>query len=221
MERSGRRTMIYIALVEDDPRAASLLKEYLDGEELKIISHYGSAEDALAQIPQLPLPDLVMMDIGLPGISGIAATAELKRQFPQLEIVMMTTFEDSKSIVDAIKAGASGYLLKASSHQEIRDALLEIHRGGSFLTGRIARKVLEEFRTGFTAATSPAPSQDNDLTAREQQILDQLVKGDTYRQIADNFNISVHTVNNHIRRIYEKLQVNSRAEAVARVIGLH
>jgi len=212
--------MIFIALIEDDQVAATLLKEYLACEELKIVSHYDCAEDALRHIPTLPLPDLILMDIGLPGISGIEATQQLKQQFPQVEIVMMTTFEDSQNIIEAIKAGASGYLLKASSRQEIRNALCEIHRGGSYLSGRIARKVLDEFRAGISLVNPINISVEDNLTPREQEILTQLVKGETYNQIADDFSISVHTVNNHIRKIYEKMQVNSRAEAVAQVIGM-
>lgn len=215
--------MIFVTLVEDDPIAADLLKDYLSGEELKINCHYTSAEAALARIPSLPLPDIVLMDIGLPGISGIEATKRLKQLFPDIDIVMMTTFEDSKSILEAIKAGASGYLLKASSSDEIRDALQEIHRGGSFLSGRIARKVLDEFRGGLVAQDVPAAAnahQVEQLTEREQEILDRLVKGDSYKVIADVCSISVHTVNNHIRRIYEKMQVHSRAEAVARAMGM-
>ncbi len=213
--------MIFVTLVEDDPVAADLLKDYLNGEELKIIGHYTSAEAALARIPGLPLPDIVLMDIGLPGISGIEATKRLKALFPDIDIVMMTTFEDSKSILGAIKAGASGYLLKASSSSEIRDALQEIHRGGSFLSGRIARKVLDEFRSDLAGQDAPAGNhQVAQLSTREQEILDRLVKGDSYKIIADACNISVHTVNNHIRKIYEKMQVHSRAEAVAKAMGV-
>jgi len=211
--------MIFITLVEDNAVAADLLKEYLSGEELKVISHYSSAEDALAQIPSLPLPDLILMDIGLPGLSGIEATRQLKQQFPELEIVMLTTFEDSRSVVDAIKAGASGYLLKASTQTQIRDALLEVKRGGSYLSGRIARKVLEEFREGFSHKDQSMTEVES-LTAREREILDKLVAGASYKIIAGEFNISVHTVNNHIRRIYEKMQVSSRAEAVAKAMGI-
>ncbi len=217
--------MIFISLIEDNPVAADLLKEYLSGEELKITCHYDSAEAALAQIPSLPLPDLVLMDIGLPGISGIEATRQLKRQFPDLEIVMLTTFEDSHSVVEAIKAGASGYLLKASSQTQIRDALLEIKRGGSFLSGRIARKVLDEFRAEFTTNTDRRSHQRDELSAeiltdREREILNKLITGASYKVIASDFNISVHTVNNHIRKVYEKMRVGSRAEAVAKVMGL-
>ncbi len=220
--------MIFVALIEDDPVAAELLKDYLSGDEIKISCHYESAEKALERIPTLPLPDIILMDIGLPGLSGIEATRHLKQQFPHVEIVMLTTFEDSTSIMAAIHAGASGYLLKASSSTEIRDALQEVSRGGSFLSGRIARKVLDEFRLGDSMTGSlndpelkPAqPGTHETLTIREQEILQRLVKGESYKLIADEFNISVHTVNNHIRKIYEKMQVHSRAEAVAKVIGL-
>ncbi|HEB63342.1 MAG TPA: response regulator transcription factor [Gammaproteobacteria bacterium] len=212
--------MIFITLIEDNPVSADLLKEYLSGEELKITSHYETAEEALAQIPLLPLSDLVLMDIGLPGLSGIEATRQLKQRFPDLEIVMMTTFEDSHSVVAAIKAGASGYLLKASSQQQIRDALLEVKRGGSYLSGRIARKVLDEFRHGFTLSESQKVTGIDVLTVREQEILNKLVAGATYKAIATELSISVHTVNNHIRHIYEKMHVGSRAEAVAKAMGV-
>ncbi len=209
--------MLHIALVEDNLMAADLLKEYLSDEDMRIEHHYESAEEALQTIPTLPLPDLVLMDIGLPGLSGIEATRQLKQQFPELEIVILTTFEDSRSVVDAIKAGASGYLLKASSQRQIREALLEVKRGGSYLSGRIARKVLDEFRA---PQASPEKNMVANLTQREREILDRLVSGASYKHIANAFGISVHTVNNHIRHIYEKLHVNSRAEAMAKVMGL-
>ncbi len=208
--------MLYITLVEDDPVAAELLKEYLRTGEMEIDRHYATAEEALEAIPALPLPDLVLMDIGLPGLSGIEATRRLKGRFPALEIVMLTTFEDSRSVVEAIKAGASGYLLKASTQGQLQEAILEVARGGSYLSGRIARKVLEEFRSELVPPTDPAPES---LTAREREILDQLVAGASYKAIAGRLGISVHTVNNHIRHIYEKLHVNSRAEAAAKVLG--
>jgi len=210
--------MLYIALVEDDPIAADLLKEYLTDEDFKIVSHFSSSEEALEKFPTLPLPDIVLMDINLPERNGIETTAILKKRYPSLEIVMLTEREDSESILLAIKAGATGYLLKASSRQQIRDALVEVHRGGSFLSGRVARSMLDQFKSSDFTDISTNQEMDK-LTKREQQILEGLISGSSYKVISTDLDISVYTVNNHIRKIYEKLQVKSRAEAVAKVTG--
>ena len=210
--------MLYIALVEDDPIAADLLKEYLSGDEFKIISHYISSEETLEKLPALPLPDVVLMDINLPGADGIETTAKLKQKFPELEVIMLTAHEDNESILAAIKAGASGYLLKASSRQQIRDAILEVNRGGSFLSGRVARSMLEQFKK-FSEDTIAESLEVQKLTKREMEILEGLINGLSYKKISENLTISVYTVNNHIRKIYEKLQVKSRAEAVAKATG--
>lgn len=211
--------MIQIAIVEDNPLAGKILNDYLEGEDLHVTAVYTSGEEAIETIPTLPLPEIVLMDIGLPGITGIETTRRLKEACPQIEIVMQTVFEDSKNIVDAIKAGASGYILKASSKEDIINALWEVKKGGSFLTGKIARKVLQEFQVDVSGGTGlkPAPTSFG-LTEREEDILRELVKGASYKEMADRLCISIHTVNNHIRKIYEKMQVNSRGEAVAMVI---
>ncbi len=201
-----------IVIVEDDPTAADLLKEYLEGGETLVTAVYSSGEEALDTINASSLPDIVLMDIGLPGISGIETTRMLKEKHPSLEIVVQTIFEDSPTIVLAIKAGASGYLLKGSPREELLAALAEVLRGGSFLTGRVARLVLEEFRPHDFPA-----GKDFGLTAREEEILNELVKGAAYKKIADRLCLSVHTVNNHLRKIYEKMHVHSRGEAVAKI----
>ncbi|MDH4099865.1 MAG: response regulator transcription factor [Nitrospirota bacterium] len=217
--------MLHIAIVEDNTTASRLLKDYLESEELKVTAIYNSGEEALATIPTLPLPDVILMDIGLPNISGIEVTRRLKESYPQLEIVMQTVFEDCGNIMEAIKAGASGYLLKASSREEIISALLEVKKGGSFLTGKVARKVLREFQDqgageiSAGADSKAAPAGRFGLSDREEEILKGLINGDSYKKIADDLCISVHTVNNHIRKIYEKMQVNSRGEAVAKAIN--
>ncbi|MFV2090935.1 MAG: response regulator transcription factor [Pseudomonadales bacterium] len=209
-----------VCVVEDDPTAAELLEDYISGDGLSISSHYLSAEDALAQIPLLPLPDAVLMDVGLPGMQGTEATKRLKERYPNLEILMLTTFEDTETIVDSIKAGASGYMLKASSSEEIRNAIFEVCRGGSFLTGSVARKLLSEFQTDQESPVRSSGELET-LTEREQVILNRLVLGESYKIIAAELAISVHTVNNHIRHIYRKLHVNSRAEAVAKALGVN
>lgn len=205
--------MLYVAVVEDNPASCRLLKEYIETDDVKVSSIYTSGEDALRLVPTLPLPDIVLVDIGLPGISGVEVIRKLRELFPELEIVVQTVFEDTRTIMDTIKAGASGYILKASSREEYAMALREIKKGGSFLTGKIARKILEEFRgQGNEKGRS---FKRFDLTEREEEILRELIKGLAYKTIAEKLHISIHTVNNHIRKIYQKLQVNSRAEAVA------
>lgn len=217
--------VLNICIVEDDPLAADLLREYIEGDDMRVVCHYGSAEDAIAKIPSLPLPDVILMDVGLPGASGIEATEELKSRFPDLEIIMLTTFEDTETIVSSIKAGASGYLLKASRAEEIQNAIKQICRGGSTLSGSVARKLLREFRqVGIVRDTPAEPPVTDDsldeLTDRERNILDLLIAGGSYKAIAADLEISVHTVNNHIRHIYKKLRVQSRSEAVAKSLGL-
>lgn len=197
--------------------AAELLAEYINGEDLKIVGHYGSAEAAIEGLSENSLPDIVLMDVGLPGMSGTDATKVLKERHPALEILMLTTFEDTATIVRAIKSGASGYLLKAASSEEISSAIREVCRGGSFMTGSVARTLLAEFKQAPELADAQALEM---LTERERMILDRLVQGQSYKVISVELSISVHTVNNHIRHIYRKLQVNSRAEAVAKALGV-
>lgn len=211
--------MIYVAIIEDNPTAAVLLKEYIESPDIRVTAVYPSGEEALALIPGIPLPDILLVDIGLPGISGIEVTRRLKEQFPDLEILIQTVFEDTASIVAAIKAGASGYILKASSRDEIIRAVMEVRKGESFLSGKIARKILQEFKNRETGAAGETAHTDYALTAREEEILRELIRGTSYKQIADHLDISIHTVNNHIRKIYEKMRVNSRGEAVAKAMG--
>lgn len=209
--------MLYVAIIEDNPQSGELLKEYIEGEDIKVSAVYASGEDAVSTMPTRPLPDVVLVDIGLPGMSGIEVIRWIKERYPEVELIAQTVFEDTKTIVDTIKAGASGYILKASPKEEYSRALREVKRGGSFLTGKVARKILHEFqRTGDEFKSS---IEEFHLTGREEEILRELVKGLSYKEISDKLNISFHTVNNHIRNIYQKLQVNSRGEAAARVTG--
>jgi len=209
--------MMTIAIVEDNPLAASILREYVEADGITVTNLYASGEELLSMIGTLPLPDIVLMDIGLPGMSGIEATRKLKEQYPGLMIVIQSVFEDKESILDAIKAGASGYLLKASSRAEIRTALEEIRSGGCPLSGKIARVILEEYRRNDGPSSDPRARFG--LTEREAEILRLLIEGESCKCIAFDLGISVHTVYNHLRSIYEKMSVNSRSEAVARAIG--
>jgi DNA-binding NarL/FixJ family response regulator len=210
--------MLRIAIVEDDPVAASLLADYVPCEDIAVDAIYGSGEAALERMRSIPLPDVLLLDVNLPGISGIETAARVKEAWPSVEIVMQTIFEDADTILAAIRAGASGYLLKASSSEEFRRAIREAKAGGSPLSGRIAKRVLECFRSQQPLPLA-AMRAHFALTAREEEILDKLIAGASYKEIAAALCISAHTVSSHLRKVYEKLRVNSRAEAVAVALG--
>lgn len=206
------KAVIRIAMVEDDPVASDLLRNFLKSDLTTVTAVYGSGEEALGAIGrEARLPDVVLMDIKLPGISGIETTRRLKDLYPHLEIVILTVHEDSQTIMEAIKAGASGYLLKGSSREEVLTAIQEALNGGAFLTGRVARRLFLWFQN------LGSESGAFGLTEREEEILKRLVRGESYKEIAYHLAISVHTVNNHIRRVYEKMQVHSRGEAAAKL----
>jgi DNA-binding NarL/FixJ family response regulator len=160
-------------------------------------------------------PDVVLMDINLPGMSGVEAVKHLKPSLPETQFVMLTVYEDADHIYNALAAGATGYLLKETPRQELLNALEEVHRGGSPMTSNIARKVVQSFRQ-----TSATAEPGEDLSPREQEVLDLLARGYLYKEIADRLNISVPTVNTYVRRMYEKLHVRSRAQAVAKYAHL-
>lgn len=205
---------MHIAIVEDEAIIGELLKESLEKGGRRVDLYHSGAE-ALEKLP-MAVPDAILMDINLPDASGIDLTRALKERYPAIEIVVQTVLEDTGTILQAIKAGASGYLLKASTPEEVEEALRVVTGGGSFLTGKVARKVLQEFQSPEKRETLPGGIKRFGLTQREDEILRGLVQGDSYKEIAHRYGLSFHTVNNHIRKIYEKLQVNSRAEAVAK-----
>ncbi len=157
-------------------------------------------------------PDVILMDIDMPGLSGIEATLLVKNTYPEVNVMMLTVFEDKSKIFDALCAGATGYLLKKTSSMQIIEAIVELHKGGSPMSSGIARKVLEYF-------TKPVNSQDKyQLTPRELEVLQRLLVGDSYKMVADACCISIGTVYTHINNIYKKLQVNSKSEAVIKAI---
>jgi two-component system, NarL family, response regulator LiaR len=162
---------------------------------------------------QIKRPDVILMDIDMPGMSGIEATALVKEQFPEIGVIMLTVYENKDKVFDALCAGASGYLLKKSSSIQIVEAIMELIQGGSPMTGEIARKVLEFF-------SKPHLQSDNNytLSTRELEILKCLVNGDSYKMIADACYISIGTVRSHINSIYKKLHVNSKSEAVVKAM---
>jgi two-component system, NarL family, response regulator LiaR len=158
-------------------------------------------------------PDVILMDIDMPGISGIEATAMIKASFPEINILILTIFEDKKKVFDALCAGATGYMLKKSSAVEIIEAIAELHNGGSPMTGEIARKVFE-----FFANPVVLRNDDYALSTREFDILKCLLEGDSYKMIADACSISIGTVRFHLNNIYKKLHVNSKSEAVIKAL---
>jgi DNA-binding NarL/FixJ family response regulator len=205
---------ITVSIVEDqEPLRKTLARVLNRAEGVKCISHFGSAEEAIKEIPRNP-PELVLMDINLPGLNGVECVRQLKEKLPKLVIMMLTVYEDTENIFNALAAGAAGYMLKRTPRAELLEAIKEAHRGGSPMTTHIARLVVQSFQKPVQA---PDPGIEN-LSPREQEVLDCLAQGLIYKEIADKLNISYETVHTYIRRIYEKLQVRTRTEAVARFL---
>jgi DNA-binding NarL/FixJ family response regulator len=200
---------IKVSIVEDSDRFRESLVILIDGVEgFRCVGAHPTAEEALSRIP-LERPDVVLMDIHLPGLSGVDCVQELKTRLPALPIMMLTANEDSEQIFNSLMAGASGYLLKRTPPNQLLEAIQEMHRGGSPMSTQIARKVVESFRR-----VPPANSPVVTLTDRENEILAQLAKGFRNKEIADQLGVSMDTVRTHLRHIYEKLHVQSRTEAV-------
>ena len=204
---------INVSIVEDSDKLRGTLVRALNrAEGIHCLSEYANAEDALKALPQ-DRPNVVLMDINLPGMNGVECVRHLKPLLPETQIVMLTVYEDTENIFSALKAGATGYMLKRTTQAELLDAIREVHRGGSPMTTHIARKVVQ------TLQQAPAPSQAAEaLSPREQEVLDCLAKGFLYKEIAEKLGISYETVHTYIRRIYEKLQVRTRTEAVAKFL---
>src|SRR5512137_1577689 len=206
---------VTVSIVEDDTQARKILAGWIGrAPGFRLAGEWGDAESALKLLPQ-DKPDVVLMDINLPGMSGVDAVKRLKPLLPDTQFVMLTVYEDADHIYNALAAGATGYLLKQTPREELLSALGDVHRGGSPMTSNIARKVVQCFR--HTPARAP---QTEALSPREQEVLELLARGYLYKEIAEQLNISVPTVNTYIRRMYEKLHVRSRAQAVAKYAHL-
>lgn len=202
-----------VSIVEDNDQLRGTLARLINREEgFQCVSQYPSAEAALEGLPN-DKPEVVLMDINLPGINGVECVRRLKPLLPGTQVIMLTAYEDTENIFNALAAGANGYLLKRAPRAELLDALREVCRGGSPMTTHIARKVVQSFQK--TAATAQ-PTEN--LSAREQEVLDCLSQGFLYKEIAEKLGISYETVHTYIRRIYEKLQVRTRTEAVAKFL---
>jgi DNA-binding NarL/FixJ family response regulator len=205
---------IRICLIEDDERLRHLIARWLSHEPgMQVVNQYPSTEAALLGVPQ-DNPDVLLVDINLPGQSGIDCVRQLKPRLPNTQFAMVTVYEDANKIFQALAVGATGYLLKQTPRAELIAAIRELHRGGSPMSTNIARKVVQSFQH---TPKPPEPVHSAQLSEREQQVLDGLVRGDLYKEISDALGISMGTLHTYIRRIYEKLHVHSRAQAVARV----
>jgi DNA-binding NarL/FixJ family response regulator len=202
-----------ISIVEDNDQLRGTLARLINREEgFRCVSQYGTAEAALEALPT-DKPDVVLMDINLPGMNGVECVRRLKQVMPGTQVVMLTAYEDTENIFAALAAGANGYLLKRAPRAELLDALREVCRGGSPMTTHIARKVVQSFQK---AGVSSQPTEN--LSTREQEVLDYLSQGFLYKEIAEKLGISYETVHTYVRRIYEKLQVRTRTEAVAKFL---
>ena len=211
----SKKMFTKISVVEDDPKAREILVDWVNrAEGLRCVSDHGSAEDALAAIPE-GKPHVVLMDINLPGINGVECVRRLKAQLPETQFLMLTVYEDADHSFQALQAGATGYLLKRTPRAELMAALRDVHAGGSPMTTNIARKVVKAFHQ--VAPPTPAVTE---LSPRENEVLHLLAQGYLYKEIAESLNVAVPTVNTYIRRIYEKLHVRTRTEAVARYAHL-
>jgi DNA-binding NarL/FixJ family response regulator len=183
-------------------------------EGFECLGHHPSAEAGLAAIPN-EKPDVVLMDINLPGMNGVECVRKLKQILPNTQVVMLTAYEDTENIFNSLAAGAAGYLLKRSKSQEILDAVRDVLNGGSPMSTHIARKVVQSFQSRPAAAPSEPEAE---LSPREQEVLNLLSQGFMYKEISDKLGISFETVRTYIRRIYEKLHVRTRTEAVAKAL---
>jgi DNA-binding NarL/FixJ family response regulator len=201
-------------LVEDDPAFAETLREYLDmGKTIACQNVYHSAEAALRGIKAAP-PEVLLVDINLPRMNGVELVARVKTICPAVLCVILTLYEESALIFEALKAGACGYLLKRTPPQDIVNAIEQVRAGGSPMSPQIARHVV-----GFFHAMPAARVRMENLTEREREVLALLSKGFLYKRIADHLHVSLDTVRFHVRKIYEKLHVHSRTEAVLRYLG--
>ncbi|PWN06852.1 response regulator [Rhodohalobacter mucosus] len=204
--------MIEVGIVEDNVKIRNLIQRYLDMQEnMSCKAAMDSVEEMQEHLSKHDPPDVLLMDIQLPGMSGIEGIGLIKKEYPEIEILMLTVYHDSHKIFDSLVAGASGYLLKHTSLPEIKESIENLIEGGAPMSPQIARKVIQHFNKPETEK-----KPESDLTAREQDIVNGLVDGLSYKMIADRFDISIDTVRAHIRNIYKKLHVNSKAEVIAK-----
>jgi len=205
---------ITIAIVEDEPQTRDCLTRLLArSSQVRCVGTYATGEEALAGIPEAK-PEVILVDINLPKMSGIECVAKLTSLMPDLRVVMLTTYEDRDRIFDSLRAGASGYLLKKAGYADLIRAIEDVYQGGAPMTAQVARLVVRHFHR----ISKPA-SDVEQLTTREQELLELLAKGYSYKEIAQELSISTGTVNTHVKNIYRKLHVQSRMQAAAKFFG--
>ena len=210
LNHTAPTTKLRVAIVEDQRDLRETLVDFFDAHpNMSCVASYGSAEEALQKIAPAR-PDVLILDINLPGMTGTAAISLFLAQLPSLKVLMHTVHDDSDQLFACIRAGATGYLLKSTRPDKLLEATLEAASGGSPLSPALARRMVEFFRT------QPAPSNPLDaLTSREREILEQLAKGQLYKEISSDLGLSYSTVRTHIEHIYQKLRVNTKAAAIA------
>lgn len=204
-------TMISVGIVEDDRVVREAISEYCSRQSGMVCDlAEESAEAFLARLNDHPPPDVVLMDIGLPGLSGIHAIRLIKERHPQVNIIMLTVYMDSRKVFDSLCAGASGYLLKTTPFSEIKEAIEVVHAGGAPMSPQIARRVIERLQQ------KPKPAGEEILTPREREIVLGLVEGASYKMLAGRLNVTVETIRTHIKNIYSKLHIHSKAEVISK-----
>lgn len=204
---------IKVSIVDDDDGIRSSLATLIRrAPALRLMGDYADAETALKELPR-KAPDVVLMDINLPGMNGVECVRQLKTALPKLQVLMLTVYEDSDSLFKSFRAGASGYLLKRTASARLLEAIQDVHEGGSPMTPQLARRVVQ-----FFSKPAPEDSQFSKLTPGEREFLDQLANGYTYKEIADRMKITIDTVRSYVRTVYEKLHVHSRTEAVVKYL---
>ncbi|HYG23077.1 MAG TPA: response regulator transcription factor [Verrucomicrobiae bacterium] len=202
---------ISVSIVEDDGEVRQSLSRLINSSPgYRCVSAHASAEDALEQIPRVR-PDVTLMDINLVNLNGVECVRRLKPSLPKTQIIMLTVYQNTEHIFNALAAGATGYMLKQTPPSELLSAIKEVHEGGSPMSSHIARKIVQSFQR-----PAGEQSETDSLSPREAQVLDLLAKGFLYKEIADAMHVTYATVHTHIRHIYEKLHVRSRTEAVAK-----
>ena len=205
--------MIRVAIIEDQREIRDGLRELIDGaDDLRCSAAFGSVEEVLPRIGS-DLPEVVLVDIGLPGRSGIEGIRLLKARYPALVMVVLSVFDDDRRVFEAICAGASGYLLKKTPALRLLQGIRDAAAGGASMSPEIAARVIALFRQ-----TRPAPLEDHDLTPHEIRVLKLLVDGHNYKTAAVELGVSVNTISFHMRRIYDKLHVHTKSEAVAKAL---
>jgi DNA-binding NarL/FixJ family response regulator len=202
---------IKVVVVDDDEEIRGSLATLIRrASNLRLVGEYANAETALREIPRHP-PDVVLMDINLPGIKGFECVRQIKAVNPEVQFLMLTVYEDSDSLFNSLKAGASGYLLKRTASSKLLEAIRDVYNGGAPMTPQLARRVVQFF-------SKPAEGALSGLTPGEREFLSQLANGYAYKEIADRMKISIDTVRSYVRTVYEKLHVHSRTEAVVKYL---